>query len=95
MKPGMQVKDKNKSFIFCANYGQAGAISVIGKKYGLPEPLSFSESFQYWLPQKFDNGINELVYVIGTDALDSGNFRDMQNFFNEKVEIGTVENCWR
>ncbi len=47
-----QVNDKNKSFIFCANYGQAGAISVIGKKYDLPEPLSFSESFQYWIPRK-------------------------------------------
>ena len=87
-----QVNDKNKSFIFCANYGQAGAISVIGKKYGLPEPLSFSESFQYWLPRKFNNEISEVVYVIGTDALESGNFRDMKNFFGEMIEIGTVKN---
>ena len=88
----LQIKDKNKSFIFCANYGQAGAISVIGKKYGLPEPLSFSESFQYWLPHKFDSEILEVVYVIGTDALDSDNFKDMKNFFGEIIEIGTVEN---
>jgi hypothetical protein len=88
----MRVKDKNSSFIFCANYGQAGAISVIGKKFNLPEPVSFSESFQYWLPGEFENDINELVYVIGTDALESGNFKDLNNFFDERVEIGTVEN---
>lgn len=88
----MQVSDKNSSFIFCANYGQAGAISVIGNKYNLPEPVSFSESFQYWLPKEFDNEITELVYVIGTDAMDSGNFKDLNDFFNERVEIGTVEN---
>lgn len=88
----MQVKDKNSSFIFCANYGQAGAISVIGKKYNLPEPVSFSESFQYWLPKEFENEITELVYVIGTDAIDSGNFKDVKNFFNEMIEIGSVEN---
>jgi hypothetical protein len=48
-----QVKEKNSCFIFCTNYGQAGAISVIGEKYGLPEPVSFSESFKYWFPLKF------------------------------------------
>ncbi len=88
----MQLKDKNSSFIFCANYGQAGAISVIGNKYNLPEPVSFSESFQYWIPKEFENEITELVYVIGTDAMDSGSFKDLNNFFNERVEIGTVEN---
>jgi hypothetical protein len=88
----MQIEDKNNSFIFCANYGQAGAISVIGNKYNLPEPLSFSESFQYWLPKVFENEITELVYIIGTDAMDSGNFKDLNNFFNERIEIATVEN---
>ena len=88
----MQVSDKNSSFIFCANYGQAGAISVIGNKYNLPEPLSFSESFQYWLPKEFENEITELVYVIGTDAMDSENFKDLNNFFNKRIEIATVVN---
>jgi hypothetical protein len=88
----IQVSDKNSSFIFCANYGQAGAISVIGNKYNLPEPLSFSESFQYWLPKVFENKITELVYVIGSDAMYRGNFKDLNNFFNERIEIGTVEN---
>jgi hypothetical protein len=91
-KAWQQVESKNNCFIFCANYGQAGAISIIGKKYGLPEPISFSESFMYWLPLKFKNEITEIVYVVGTDALNSGNFNDTKNFFNEMAEIGSVQN---
>jgi hypothetical protein len=87
-----QVENKNNCFIFCTNYGQAGAISIIGGKYGLPEPVSFSESFKYWLPLKFKNEINEIIYVIGTDAMDSGNFKDTKAFFGEMKEIGSVEN---
>ena len=87
-----QVENKNNCFIFCTNYGQAGAISIIGGKYGLPEPVSFSESFKYWFPLKFKNEIHEIIYVISTDALESGNFRDTKYFFNEMIEIGSVEN---
>jgi hypothetical protein len=87
-----QVEDKNKCFIFCTNYGQAGAISIIGKKYGLPEPVSFSESFQYWMPLKFGTEINEIIYVISSDAVESGNFRDTKDFFSEMIEIGSVQN---
>jgi hypothetical protein len=87
-----QVENKNKCLIFCANYGQAGAISVIGTKYGLPEPVSFSESFKYWFPLKFKNEIKEIVYIIGADAMESGNFKDTREFFGEMIEIGSVGN---
>ena len=87
-----QVENKDNCFIFCTNYGQAGAISIIGGKYGLPEPISFSESFKYWFPLKFSHTINEVIYVISSDAMESGNFKDMKEFFNEMIEIGSVNN---
>ena len=90
-KAWSKVTDKNKSFIFCANYGQAGALSVIGNKYGIPEPVIFSDAFRYWLPLKFKDNIDEMVYVNGTDALDSRNFKDTKALFNEMVEIGRVD----
>ena len=31
------IGDKKASFIYCENYGQAGAITIIGKRYGLPD----------------------------------------------------------
>ena len=91
-KAWTQVEAKNNCFIFCANYGQAGAISIIGKKYGLPEPISFSDAYRLWIPLSFNNDIKEIIYVVGSDALNSGNFRDTKNFFSEMAEVGSVAN---
>ena len=91
-KAWLQVENKNNCIIFCANYGQAGAISIIGKKYGLPEPISFSESFKYWFPIQFNNEINEIIYVVGEDALNSGNLNATKSFFQGMIEIDSVEN---
>ena len=87
-----KVENKQNAVIFCANYGQGGTVSNIGKKYGLPEPVSFSESFRYWLPVEFKNPVTELVYVIGNDAQESGNFKDTKELFREMIEIGSVSN---
>ncbi len=56
-------KDLSKAVIYASNYGQAGAITVIGKKYELPEPVCFNESFFYWFPKKFDPDIEYLIYI--------------------------------
>jgi len=55
------VPDKRSAFIYCENYGQAGAITVIGKRYHLPEAVCFNESFRYWIPQRFDPDIKSIV----------------------------------
>jgi 4-amino-4-deoxy-L-arabinose transferase-like glycosyltransferase len=62
-KAYQQNGDKKASFIYCENYGQAGAITFIGKKYGLPEAVSFHESFRYWIPLKFDPDIKSFIYI--------------------------------
>jgi hypothetical protein len=57
------VSDKKACFIYCENYGQAGAITVIGKKYGLPSAVCFNESFRYWFPGSFSPDIKSLIYI--------------------------------
>jgi hypothetical protein len=91
-KAWTKVDNNRYAFIFCANYGQAGAVSIIGKKYGLPEPVSFSDAYRFWLPVVFKEPVSELVYVVGSDALNSGNLKATKEFFNEMVEIGNVGN---
>lgn len=81
-----KIEDKKSAFIYCENYGQAGAVSVIGKKYGLPEAISFNESFKYWIPQKFDNGITSVIYInneIGDDV---------KSLFGKIEIIGSISN---
>lgn len=67
------ILDKKTSFIYAENYGQAGAITVIGKKYGLPEAVSFNESFRYWFPRDFPEEIKSIIYInhdLGEDIND-------------------------
>ncbi len=58
-----QIVDKKAAFIYGDNYGEAAAINIIGKKYNLPDPISFSESFQYWVPKQFNPDITSIVYI--------------------------------
>ncbi len=80
------VPEKDRTFIYAENYGQAGAIAVIGKKYDLPEPVSFHESFFYWFPEKFDPDIEYLVYI--NDELGE----NVRYLFRDIEEIGRISN---
>jgi hypothetical protein len=76
--------DRRAAFIYCENYGQAGAITVIGKKYGLPEAVSFNESFQYWIPKQFDPDITSLIYI--NDEMGE----DIKSFFGKITVVGSI-----
>ena len=67
------VSDKTSCMIYAENYGMAGAVTVLGKKYGLPEPACFSESFFYWFPRNPSTEIKTLIYInfeLGGDVKD-------------------------
>ncbi|MFA5819825.1 MAG: hypothetical protein WC854_11195 [Bacteroidales bacterium] len=80
------IDDKKASFIYCENYGQAGAITVIGKKYGLPEAVCFSESFQYWIPEQFNPDIKSFIYI--NDELGE----DVKTLFRKITLVGSISN---
>jgi len=85
-KAYQMIDDKKASFIYCENYGQAGAITVIGKKYDLPEAVCFSESFRYWIPMKFDPDPTSFIYI--NDELGE----DVQALFRKISLIGSITN---
>jgi hypothetical protein len=53
--------EKKHTFLFCDNYGEAGAVNFYGKKYHLPEVYSDNASFLYWLPNNIH--IDNLLLV--------------------------------
>ncbi len=81
-----QIPEKDKSAIYCENYGQAAAVAVIGNAYRLPQPLSFNESFSYWVPKTFDPDIVYFIYV--NDELGE----DVAELFQEIKVVGQVSN---
>jgi hypothetical protein len=80
------IPDKKAAFIYAENYGQAGAITVIGKKYGLPEAVCFSESFLYWIPRRFDPDIRYVVYINDEPG------EDIYRVFGKVTKIGAISN---
>lgn len=85
-KAYQMVPDRKSCFIYCENYGQAGAITIIGKKYKLPEAVCFSESFRYWIPVKFDPDITSFIYI--NDELGE----DVNKLFRKITNIGSISN---
>jgi len=80
------IENKNAAFIYCENYGQAGAITVIGKKYGLPQAVCFHESFRYWIPKTFEPDITSFVYI--NDEMGD----DVKMLFAKITEVGRISN---
>ena len=80
------VEHKDQCIIFGDNYGEAGAITILGKKYNLPEAISFNDNFRYWVPRTFDKEIIELIYI----NRELG--KDVQLLFGEVVEVGRITN---
>ncbi|MCW9037711.1 MAG: hypothetical protein OQJ79_07330, partial [Altibacter sp.] len=81
-----ELPNKQHVVIYAENYGQAGAIAVIGKKYGLPEPISFHESFFYWKPESLPDHITHFIYI--NDELGA----DVEAAFNTIEVAGRITN---
>ncbi len=81
-----QIPETEKGVIYCENYGQAGAVCVIGQQYGLPQPISFSDNFRYWVPESIPDDVNHFIYV--NDELGA----DVESAFSQVEIIGSVSN---
>ena len=67
------IRDKERIMIYCENYGQAGAIDYCSRCHGLPDAVSFSDSYLMWVPDTISKKKDIFMYVndeIGGD-LDS------------------------
>ncbi|RYU96730.1 glycosyltransferase family 39 protein [Emticicia agri] len=81
-----QVPDKSRVLIFGDNYGQASAVNILGKKYGLPEPVSFSDNYYYWAPKKIPATTDTFIYI--NDELGE----DVNKLFADIKLVGKISN---
>lgn len=44
----LDIKERQSCVIWAENYGEAGAVKILGKQYGLPNPISRHGSFWLW-----------------------------------------------
>jgi dolichyl-phosphate-mannose-protein mannosyltransferase len=76
-------KERARCRVFGQNYGEAGAIDVIGRKLGLPRAMSGHNSYWLWGPGDFDG---QVLIIIGGDREDNA------RFFEEIEIVGQTHN---
>lgn len=69
--------------IFTYNYGDAGAIDLLGRKHGLPPAIGGHNNYWLWGPREFTG---DVVLVLGNDR------ESLEESF-EQVELGAMVDC--
>lgn len=80
------IADKNRIVIYAENYGQAGAVEHFGRPHGLPDVVSFSDSYLLWIPDSIAPEKDLLFYI--NDELGE----DVDSLFAQCDSIGSVTN---
>ena len=78
---GLTPDEQKQCSIFAQNYGEAGAITVLGRRRGLPPALSGHNNFWLWGP---GTRSGEVMIVVGGDP------EDNERVFREITRVGTV-----
>ncbi len=75
--------ERSRCAIFGQNYGEAGAIEVLGDRYGLPDAISGHNNYYLWGPRGADGSC---LIVIGDDQA------TLDTLF-EEVRLGAIYEC--
>lgn len=73
--------EQARCMVYAENYGEAGAIRYYGRRFGLPEPVSFNDNFLLWAPDSIRGDI--LIYV-------NDEVEEISYFFSDVRSIGRI-----
>jgi hypothetical protein len=78
-------KQKKCTIYVESDYGNAGAINFYGKKYNLPDAITFLESYTIWAPDTIPDG--PFIYI-------NNRIGDINKLFNGVTEIGSISDVY-
>jgi hypothetical protein len=71
--------------IICSNYGEASAVDILGRAYGLPTAISGHQNYFYW---GWNNYTGESMLTLGQSASDyTGNYEEV-------IDLGPFDEPW-
>jgi hypothetical protein len=83
---GLSKEEQSRCTIYVeSNYGNTGAINFYGRKYNMPDAVTFQESYTIWAPDTIPDG--PFIYV-------NHNIGDIKKLFNNVKEIGQVSDFY-
>jgi len=71
--------------IFCSNYGEASAVIILGRKYGLPIAISGHQNYFYW---GWNGYTGESILTLGDSAAE---YKDV---YAEVIDLGPFDAPW-
>jgi hypothetical protein len=82
----LTLEQQKNTTIYADNYGEAGAINHLGKKYHLPRVVSLSSSFTLWAPDSLSTH-----YIIYVDDQNGGNMVRLKPYIESATRLGEVD----
>jgi hypothetical protein len=80
---GLPPEEQAECAILSGNYGEAGAIDLLGKSYGLPEAISGHNNYYLWGPRAYSG---EAVISLGVS------YQLLEQLFGEVQPAATISN---
>jgi hypothetical protein len=77
----LPAEERERTGVLVANYGQGGAIDILGEKYGLPPAIGGHQNYWMWGPRGYTG---EEMIVINAATLD-----EMNKSYNSCTVVGT------
>jgi hypothetical protein len=71
--------------IFCGNYGEASAVTILGPAYGLPAAISGHQNYFYWGPNGYTG---DSVLTLGDNA------KDYTDTYAQVIDLGPFDAPW-
>ena len=78
---GLPAEERGRTAILAADYAEAGAIDLLGRKYGLPHAISGHQNYYLWGPSGYTG---ESVLTMGLSR------QRLESYFRSVEEAGTV-----
>ena len=78
--------DPAHTVLYCENYGQAAALLQVAGRNAIPEAISFSDAFNFWLPDSLPEPTVALYYVNDEPA------SDLEDWFGSVTVVGRIDN---
>ncbi len=82
----LSADQKKNTQIYADNYGEAGALHHLGKKYNLPEVACLNSSFTLWAPPNLN-----AHYIIYVDDDGGSNIQRLSRYFESVTKIGEID----
>jgi len=77
--------EKQRTAIFCTNYGEASAINMLGRKDGLPVAISGHQNYFYW---GYNGNTGDSVLTLGDKP---ENYTD---YYADVIDLGPFDAPW-